>query len=523
MLKAIKLLKKAKLFSVKGIFYLLKALFRRGVNLVAILRLAAWLYPDHLALVHEKDRFTYLQLYRLVRQLALRLNENHGMKKGNKIAIICANHPAFISALFAVAYLGADVYLLNSEMGTAQLQRQVNEHQFDFIIYDPSFSSLILEMGYEKRSLAANGEGEITVARYLKDSEHLPTGKKIKRSSFNRVVILTSGTTGLYKSAARKASVSAYTGLFLSLLDRLKFENYQSVYVATPIAHGFGLAALCFSYLMGKDVYIRTGFDHKAACAVIRDEQIESVTLVPLMLRRMLDENKEALQSLKCIVSGGAVLSPALAEEAVLGLGNKLFNLYGTSEAGVCLLAGPEELIKYPGTIGKALEGVCLEIRNRQLWIKCAWSAERDRWINTGDLGYQDEEGYCYLLGRADEMIVSGGENVYPYELELLLMQHPMVKEVLVTGIADAGFGQRLAAFVVLKDVAPLEDFGVPKEKVPATTEATKAAILSWLSGKAARYQMPKHLVFTNEIPLTSMGKPDRKAARLGLDQEIRD
>lgn len=507
MLKAIRLLKKAKLFSVSGIFYLLKALFRRGVNLVAILRLGAWLHPDRLALVHERDRFTYLQLYRLVKNLAIRLNENHRIEKGNKIAIICANHPAFISSLFAAAYLGTDVYLLNSEMGGAQLKRQVDQHQFDFIIYDPSFLSLILEMGYEKRSLAADGEAENTVARYLKDAAYLPTEKKIKRSSFNRVVILTSGTTGLYKSAARKASVSAYTGLFLSLLDRLKFENYQSVYVATPIAHGFGLAALCFSYLMGKDVYIRTGFDHEAACTLIREQQIESVTLVPLMLRRMLDHHKEAMQSLNCIVSGGAILSPALAKDAIQALGNKLYNLYGTSEAGVCLLASPEDLKKYPGTIGKPLDGVSLEIREGQVWLKCAWSAEKEQWISTGDLGYQDEAGYYYLLGRSDEMVVSGGENVYPYELELLLMQHPLIKAVFVTGIEDIAFGQRLAALVVLHD----------RER------PTKEEILSWLSGKAARYQMPKHLVFTESIPVTSMGKPDRKAARLWLDQEVSD
>jgi fatty-acyl-CoA synthase len=507
MLKAIRLLKKAKLFSFEGIFYLLKAVLRRGINLVAILRLAAWLYPNKLALVHEEDRFTYLQLYHLVKNLAIRLKENHQVERRNKIAIICANHPAFISSLFAAAYLGTDVYLLNSEMGSAQLKLQVDQHQFDFIIYDPSFASLILEMGYEKRSLAADGEGENTITRYLKDAAYLPTGKKIKRSSFNRVVILTSGTTGRYKSAARKASVSAYTGLFLSLLDRLKFENYQSVYVATPIAHGFGLAALCFSYLMGKDVYIRTGFDHEAACTLIRDQQIESVTLVPLMLRRMLDYNKEALRSLNCIVSGGAVLSAVLAKDVVDGLGNKLYNLYGTSEAGVCLLAGPEELKKYPGTIGKPLDGVSLEIRAGQLWLKCAWSAEKDQWISTGDLGYQDEAGYYYLLGRSDEMIVSGGENVYPYELEHLLMQHPSIKAVLVTGIEDAAFGQRLAAFVVLHD----------RER------PTKEEILSWLSGKAARYQMPKQLVFTEEIPLTAMGKPDRKAAKLWLDQEVRD
>jgi fatty-acyl-CoA synthase len=507
MLKAIRLLKKAKLFSVKGIFYLLKALFKRGVNLVAILRLGAWLYPERLALVHEKDRFTYLQLYHLVKNLAIRLKENHQIEKGNKIAIVCANHPAFICSLFAAAYLGTDVYLLNSEMGTAQLKRQVNQHQFDFIIYDASFLPLILEMDYEKRGLAADGEGESTVARYLKDGAYLRTGKKMKRSSFNRVVILTSGTTGLYKSAARKASVSAYTGLFLSLLDRLKFENYQSVYVATPIAHGFGLAALCFSYLMGKDVYIRTGFDHKAACALIRDEQLESVTLVPVMLRRMLDENKEALQSLKCIVSGGAVLSPVLAGDAILNLGNKLYNLYGTSEAGVCLLAGPEELEKYPGTIGKPLDGVSLQIREEELWLKCAWSAEKDGWVSTGDMGYQDGAGYYYLLGRSDDMIVSGGENVYPYELELMLMQHPGVKEVLVTGIEDEAFGQRLAAFVVLHDREQL----------------TKEEILSWLSVKPARNQIQKKLVFTEGIPLTPMGKPDRKAARLWLDQEIRD
>lgn len=266
------------------------------------------------------------------------------------------------------------------------------------------------------------------------------------------------------------------------------------------------MAALCFSFLLGNEVYITTGFDSEQAGAIIQENQIRVITLVPLMLRRLLDQSPGSVQSLQCILSAGATLPPALTQKTIRVLGNKLYNLYGTSEAGVCTLATPMDLKKLPDTIGKPLDGVQIKIITDQgiesgyktpgqLYIKCAWSAAGKQWVKSGDIGYKDKNGYYYLLGRADDMIVSGAENVYPYELENILSNHPAIKEVAVSGMDDPEFGQRLAAFIVLRE----------------EIITNKQEILLWLSSRAARYHTPKKMLFIDQIPLTSMGKPDKK------------
>jgi fatty-acyl-CoA synthase len=187
-------------------------------------------------------------------------------------------------------------------------------------------------------------------------------------------------------------------------------------------------------------------------------------------------------------------------------LGPKLFNLYGTSEAGFCIMATPQILERNSESIGCPVAGVQVRIVNEadelvepgaigRLLIRSAWTISRGRWIETGDLTSRDDAGDIVLRGRVDDMIVSGGENVYPIELENVLGQHPDVDAAAVIGIPDGEFGQRLKAVVIKKTDATLD----------------QSMLLDWLKPRIARYQMPAVIEFRTELPHTAVGKLDRK------------
>lgn len=222
----------------------------------------------------------------------------------------------------------------------------------------------------------------------------------------------------------------------------------------------------------------------------------------------MLQTNAGDLKSLACIASGGAKLSIKLAEETFKELGGVLYNLYGTSEAGLNFIATPQDLLYSASTIGKKINGMRLKVLDvnmnkvengkiGQLCIENDWSmsSRNSTWIETGDLGYRDKNGYCFLCGRTDDMIVSGGENVHPIEVEQVLIKHFFVKDAAVIGIDDHQFGQRLKAFVL-----PSED-GILRED----------ELLEWLRLRVARFQMPKEITFVDHMPYTPLGKLDKK------------
>ncbi|QQE73503.1 long-chain fatty acid--CoA ligase [Brevibacillus composti] len=296
-----------------------------------------------------------------------------------------------------------------------------------------------------------------------------------------------------------------------ALLTRLRLLRCQAAYIATPLYHGYGIAILLLCIALGKKVVLTPGFSPAKACALIQEHAVDIVTVVPTMLAKMLKQDAAALKSLSCIASGGATLSPKLVAEVFGKLGPVLYNLYGTSEAGLNLIATPQDLQAASQTIGKKISSARLQVRDHrgnklgvgeigQICIKNRWSMRNwdGSWIETGDLGYRDERGYYFLCGRTDEMIVSGGVNVYPLEVEQMLSQHPLVEDVAVIGVPDEMYGQRLRAFV---------------QPVPHA-DASAEALLDWLRPRVARHQLPREIVFVDRISYTHAGKRDKKRLR---------
>jgi fatty-acyl-CoA synthase len=494
-----------------GVFQLLAALMTTGINLMAMLRIAAKLHPHRLALIDDREQLSYGELWQQAESLAIALHSDYGIQPQQKIAIACRNHGAAVKAIFACSRLGAHIFLLNPEMSDDQLLALEERLQFDFYVYDeqitPRLTNPLLsrELGY--KSLPAYHAIANSIDRLASSSQC--QNHRLPKVKTGNIVVMTGGTTGQPKSAMRKPSLFNFLPPFFALLTQVHLDRYRSVYIATPIYHGFGVAALFMGVILGATMYFTQRFDAAQSCAMIAKYEIEAVTLVPLMWQRMLKLDAIALSSLRCIVSGGAVLSPVLVQETGDRLGSRLFNLYGTSEAGFCIMATPEVLAKKPGSIGQPVRGVHTKIINDadqvvgtrmigRLCIRSAWTTSQKSWIETGDLAYQDPEGDLFLCGRVDDMIVSGGENVYPIELENVLLTHPDIEAVGVVGIPDPEFGQRLKAVV--------------KKKQDATLD--RSTLLDWLKPRIARYQMPAIIEFRDELPYTPLGKLDKKSLR---------
>jgi acyl-CoA synthetase (AMP-forming)/AMP-acid ligase II len=404
-----------------------------------------------------------------------------------------------------VSRLGAHHYLINPEMSADQLLAVAERLRLDFVIYDRQIAHGFKSALQRDRSLPTYHPTDPSIDSLSSSSR---AGQvRLAKAQAGNIVVMTGGTTGLPKSASRKPSILDYLPLLGAFLTQADLDQYPSLYISTPICHGYALSFLFIGVALGVEMYFIERFDAARACSLVATHQIQSMVVVPVILRRMLKLDPGALSSLQCIITGSALLRPALAQETIEQLGPILFNLYGSSEAGFSIMATPDVLSKKPESIGKPVQGVRVGIIDGsgqqvgkgqvgQVCIRSTWSADRDSWIETGDLAYRDAEGDIFLCGRVDDMIVSGGENVYPCELENVLTQHPGIEAAAVYGIPDEEFGQRLKAVVVKKRDTTLD----------------RSTLRDWLKPRVARYQMPAVIEFRDALAHTSIGKLDKKS-----------
>ncbi|WP_218033906.1 AMP-binding protein [Paenibacillus koleovorans] len=488
--KLLQVLRQLGLLTPSALLKLLGSIYRHGINLMALLRFSAHAYGEKIAIADDRESLTYLQLYNMSTELADTLQQSYRIGSGRKVALVSRNQASMVTAIYAVSATGADLLLLNAEMSEDQLNAILERHNPHLLLND-------------------EGGGELSIqVRIDHTTERTPFQPKLRRVSSGKLVLLTAGTTGQAKEAPHRPSLFRYLKPFSDFLSRLRILDYSTAYIATPLYHGYGLAVLLLFGAAGKKAVLHPGFSAERACRLVREHQVEVATVVPLMLHKMLRTNADDLRSLRCIASGGAELSPKLAQETRERLGEVLYNLYGTSEAGLLLIATPEDLSSTPNTIGRPVDGVQVRVLGEQnesknvgdvgrLCVRSEGSmrAEMSEWIETGDLGYMDKSGRYFLRGRVDSMIVSGGENVYPYEVEQVLLLHPQVEDAAVIGVPDERFGQRLQAFV---------------QRTPQT-KPTEQELLDWLRPQLARYQLPRSIVFVERLPYTAVGKRDKR------------
>ncbi len=421
------------LFSPLGIYRLTCAIRIEGINLMTLLRLAAQINPKKSAISDETGRLTYMEFYQQSRRLSLILSAENFIdyRQRGKLAIICHNHSSLLLALFAGSRLGAKVYLLSAEIGREQLQTLIEKHSFDALVYDDELWSR-LEGSFLKNTKTLSIS---QLNQKLLSPTPLPS-QKLPRSYGSRLVVLTGGTSGLPKLAARKPSLFQFLPPVFALLLEVELERFQTVFIASPLGHGFGIASSLISIVLGAEQHLQRSFEAKKLAKYIEQNRIEVVTLVPLMLQRLLEQAPQQLYPLQRLITGGAPLSPALAAKCIETLGPKLFNLYGTSEAGFCIMASPQDLLKYPKGLGRAIMGVRLKIIDEekkelkrgeigQIYIRSSWTISGKKLVPTGDLAYMNQDGYIFLCGRTDDMIVSGGDKCLSYRTRILATATP--------------------------------------------------------------------------------------------------
>ena len=380
-------------------------------------------------------------------------------------------------------------------MGTEQITADLQKHHYHLIIYDSDLKQIPTELPCV--AITTERLNDILLHKTsLTKKRKLP---KIWRG--REIVIHSGGTSGKFKTIAHRPSLTSFLPPLFALLRDIKIYQYERVLISLPFYHGFGLSTLIISLLMGKKICLQKRFDTLQTLAIIQQEKIEVMPIVPAMLARFwqIEGAKKKMKSLRCLISGGDRLPKSLIDTTHKEIGEVIFNLYGTSEAGFFMLANSKELASFEETtLGKPIRGVDCKVKdcNRQgigtLWVRSRWAMRglRNQWQNTGDLVSQNSEGYFFHHGRADRMVVCGGENVQPEHIEQVLLSHPMIIAARAFTVPDPNFGN-----VIHTEI----------ECTPKAT-LTEATLLNWLRPQLSRAEMP-HSIRFKTIEMLSTGK----------------
>jgi fatty-acyl-CoA synthase len=466
-------------------------------------------------LVDERGPLTFSQLERRSNALA-RAWAQRGIGEGAVIGVLCRDHRGLVDAMLAAGKLGARLLLMNTGFAKPQFVDVVKREQVSALVYDEEFTGLLEAVDVPRYLAWVDDEstgGDIpTLEELITSTDDRPPALPGKPGG---LVLLTSGTTGTPKGAPRQVRSGLSAAQFL---DRIPLRTNECTVLGAPLFHGTGLTQFILSFALGSKVVLRRRFDPEATLRLVQENKATELVLVPTMLQRILDLGGEVLSrydtsSLRIVFSAGSALSPDLGNRATKVFGDVIYNLYGSTEVAVATVATPEDWRAAPGTVGKVPCGCRVALYDEHgtkitqpdvvgrvfVGSDLAFGGYTDGrnkeiidgLLSSGDVGHFDAEGRLFIDGRDDEMIVSGGENVFPLEVENLLAEHPGVVEAAVIGVPDPEFGQRLRAFVVARDGAGLSE----------------AELKDHVKANLARYKVPRDIRFLDTLPRNATGK----------------
>ncbi|MEI7059063.1 AMP-binding protein [Nocardioides sp. CCNWLW239] len=482
-------------------------------------------YPRRTAVIDELGSLTYADLDRRSNAIARALAAR-GVGEGDGVAIMCRNHRGFVDATLAVAKLGADVLYLNTAFAGPQLVGVLERDKPAVVIHDEEFTELLSSATTAQRLIAwvdSADPGATTLESLVHgDARPVPPPKR-----HGRIVILTSGTTGAPKSAPRP---EAGFDAAVALMSRMPMKDGWRCFIAAPLFHTWGLAHLLFAELLGTTMILRRRFDPEDALATLSETRADSFVVIPVMMQRILSLPEETLAAydlegiasrLKAVASSGSALPGDLALEWMDRFGDNLYNVYGSTEVSYASIADPVDLREAPTSAGKVPWGTRMQILDGdgvpvpdgeagRIFVGNGLLFEGytsgggkeviDGLMATGDVGRFGPDGRLYVEGRDDDMIVSGGENVFPQEVEDCLMRHPLVADAACVGVDDADFGKRLRGFVVLVSGAEADLDG-----------DVDVALKDWVKENLARFKVPREIVVTDALPRNATGKVLRR------------
>ncbi len=495
---------------------------RWGASPATGVTIAAIHHPHEIAVIDERGALSWERLHRRSNALAHSFAA-FGIGPGDGIGIMCRNHRGFLEATLAAAKLGASALYLNTMFAGPQLVEVTRREAPKALVYDEEFSGLLDGVEDDIHRVVAwtdgDGGGEATLEQLIaagEDGDLKPPPEK------PRFVILTSGTTGTPKGAQRSSPDGLFT--VASLIDKIPFRSRMTMTIAAPLFHSWGFFHFVMSLPTVSTMVLRRRFDPEETLRAVQRNRADVLAAVPVMVQRILELPDETLRSydlssLRITSLSGSALPGELAIAWMDRFGDSVYNLYGSTEVAYATIATPADLRAAPGTAGKPPRGTRIKLFDEagnevpqggvgRIFVGNDMSFEGytgggtkeaiDGLLSSGDVGHFDEAGRLFIDGRDDEMIVSGGENVFPREVEDLLADHDAVVEVAVIGVDDEQFGQRLKAFVVVRE-------GVE----PSAEELT-----AHVKANLASYKAPREIEFLHELPRNATGKVLKRELR---------
>ncbi|MET8150818.1 SDR family NAD(P)-dependent oxidoreductase [Actinoplanes sp. NPDC049668] len=465
---------------------LLRAGRRRGRSLDVALAAGP---ADGLALVDADGPVTYPELDAMAGACAAAAAAGLGVRAGDRVGLACAGHRGFVAAAVGLARLGVDVVLLPPDLPGDRAAEVLRRERAVALVGEPGGDGAGLP-SISWRELLAGAPGV----------------EPPRPSRPGSMSVLTSGTTGVPRSVSRPLPVRMLLGPATTHLRLTPVRPGEPIVLATPPHHGYGLTYLSAGLVLGAPVILVPGGDPARILSAVAEHRAGLLFAVPIQLRRICDlpdAQWPAIDSLRGVVSGAAPLTADLCERLRDRFGDRTFNMYATSEAGWAAMATPADLRAAPGTVGRAPRGVRVRVvepdgtplppgRIGEIQVR-GWHPD-GRWLGTGDLGHVDLAGRLFVDGRLDDMIVSGGENVYPGPVAEVLVSHPDVADALLEPVADAEFGQRLRATVEVRPGRSL----------------TAARLRQWLEPRLSKAELPREITIVAALHRTSTGKPVR-------------
>ncbi|GAB2971934.1 AMP-binding protein [Amycolatopsis acidiphila] len=485
----------------------LHAASKWGATLAGGYTAAALRSPKALAVIDDDGpRWTFAELSRRTNRLAGILRKM-GAGPDGRVAVLARNSGALVQILLACGKLGVDAVLLNTGLAEPQVLDGVHRQHVRIVVADPEFTPLLTNL-----SPTTSWVGTDAIDALI---DHAPDVRMDPPSSPGRLVVLTSGTTGTPKGARRPTPKGLSAAV--ALLSRIPLHSLDRILVATPLFHTWGLAAMQVGMPLCATLVLQRRFDAEECLRAVEESRCTAMFVVPVMLQRIMALPPEVrarydTSSLRIVVSSGSALPGALVTGFLDAFGDILYNFYGSTEVSAAAIATPADLRAAPTTAGHPPLGSRLAILGPSGeplppgevgWIHVgnellfdgytdgSGREVRHNLMDTGDRGYLDADGRLFVSGRSDDMIISGGENVFPRPVEEALATLPGVADAAVLGVPDAEYGQRLVAYIVAYPRSGLDE----------------DVVREFLRHRVARFALPREVVFVTELPRTQTGK----------------
>lgn len=465
--------------------------------------------PDRPAVVDDDGVLTFREVDRRTDRIAAELRRR-GVQDGDAVGLLARNGRGFVEGAVALAKCGADVLYLNTGSSPEQLAAVLARERASAVVHDTALGGLV-----------SGPRPTITTEQLQAAAARSGPGLPGRPRNTSRQVIMTSGTTGAPRGAAR---TGASVGDAATALSRIPLRAQETTVIAAPVFHAWGLGHLSLAIALGSTVVLHRRFDAEQVLRSVEQQRATALVVVPVMLHELVDAAERGsfdLSSLRILASSGSALPAGLVQRTLATFGPVLYNLYGSTEAAYAAVATPEDLQADPGTAGRPPHGVTLRVVDDQgrdcppgepgrIFVGSGLAfggytdgSDKDRLgalVSTGDLGRLDDAGRLTVLGREDDMVVIGGENVYPGQVEDVLHDHPSVADVAVVDVPDGQWGARLVAHVV-----PAAGATVDLEQLQALVR-----------DRLARSAVPREVRTLAELPRNATGKVLRRELREG-------